>query len=88
MTREYHRSRPEGRHHRTKLRVLLVPKLRIGAAVPSSRILGHMLRISASEGFRHMRRVLAEEGIRTETRGRGKSKRIYVVAMPKRRAAA
>ena len=84
----YHRSRPEGRMHRTRIRVLLLPTLSVGCRIPSAIRLGYWLRISPSEGYRHMRRVLAEAGIATETRGVGRGRRIYVVDIPAWRAAA
>lgn len=77
----YHRSRPEGRHHRTTLRVLVVPKLALGRPVPTGKLLARLLRIAESEAARHMRRVLEEDGIATETRGLGRARRIYVVNM-------
>jgi len=43
----YLRSRPEGRVHRTKIRVVLVPQLWEGCQVPSSGWLGWWLRIEA-----------------------------------------
>jgi hypothetical protein len=84
----YRRSRPEGRVHRTKIRVLIVPRLAPGRPVPSCGLLARFLRIDPSEAWRHLRRVLDEDGISTETRGQGRARRIYVVALPERRAAA
>lgn len=88
MHRHYVRSRPEGRQHRTKLRVLVLPTLRVGQPVPTSTFLGHWLRLNPSEAWRHMRRVLAEDGYVTATHGGGRAKRVYVVEIPAMRAAA
>ena len=88
MTTIYLRSRPEGRLHRARLRAWVLPGLVVGAAVPSGPELSRLLCIHPSEAFRHMQRVLAEDGVRIETRGRGKCKRLWVVAMPEWRAAA
>lgn len=84
----YQRSKPEGRHHRTKIRVLLLPRLGVGDVLPTSTWLGHWLGIHVSEAGRHLRRVLAEDGIATETTGRGKAQRVTITAIPERRMAA
>lgn len=84
----YHRSRPEGLRHRTKLRVLVLPTLRVGQPVPTSTFLGHWLKINPSEAWRHFRRVLAEDGYVTVTRGLGRARRVYVVEIPALKVAA
>jgi DNA-binding transcriptional regulator YhcF (GntR family) len=77
MPSKYHRNRPEGLAHRAKLRRWIVPRLRPGCRIPSSRWLGRFLGVSGSQGYWHMRRVLHEAGVITEIRGR----RIYVIAL-------
>lgn len=84
----YVRNKRQGIRHRTKLRVLVLPTLRLGQPVPTGRFLGHWLGINESEAHRHMRRVLAEDGYGTETRGLGRARRVYVVEIPAMRAAA
>jgi hypothetical protein len=88
MSVTYHRQKPQGRHHRTRIRVLLLPTLRVGQPIPSADWLGNWLKIAPSEAYRHMRRVLAEDGIATETRGTGYRRRIYVTSIQNWRDAA
>ena len=83
-----HPGMPRGIAHRARLRAVVLPKLRIGSTVPSSRFLGWLLGISGSEGYWHMRRVLAEAGIVTETRGAGRGRRVFVVSIPSMEVAA
>ena len=82
------RGMPAGIAHRARLRAMVLPKLREGACVPSSRFLGWFLGISGSEGYWHMRRVLAEAGIVTETKGTGRGRRVFVVSIPSMEVAA
>jgi len=84
----YHRNQPRGLAHRTKLRALVLPRLRPGAMVPSGPELSRLLGIHQSEAYRHMRRVLAEAGIVTETRGAGRGRRVFVVSIPSMEVAA
>lgn len=84
----YVRNKRQGLRHRTVLRVLVLPTLRVGQPVPCSKLLARLLRIAPSEAWRHMRRVLDEDGIRTETRGSYGDRRCYVVEIPVMRAAA
>ena len=86
--RKVSRGRPEGRAHRARLRILVLPTLHLGQPVPTARTLGWLLRINQSEAWRHMRRALAEAGIATETRGMGRGKRVYVVSIPSQEIAA
>lgn len=82
----YPHSRPEGRVHRDRLRRLIVPRLYVGARVPSGIFLGRILGIDPSNACRHMRMVLAEAGVEVEQRRERSIWRLYVTAM--RRAAA
>ena len=82
------RGRPEGIVHRSRILSWVLPGLRVGGVVPSVCLLSYRLGISKSEAHRHRRRALEEAGVVTEVRGRGKGRRLYVVALPERRAAA
>lgn len=84
----YVRNKRQGLRHRTKLRVLVLPTLRVGQPVPTGRFLGHWLKINESEAWRHFRRVLAEDGYITATRGLGRARRVYVVEIPALKVAA
>lgn len=88
MSQGYRRNKPQGLAHRAILRALVLPHLALGAAVPTGKELARLLRIHESEAHRHMRRVLDEEGITTEARGAYGHRRVWVVGMPERRAAA
>ena len=77
----YVRNRPEGLRHRALIRRWILPKLHPGCRVPSANWMARFLGISSSEGGRQIRRALDEAGIATETRGVGRGRRIYVVAI-------
>jgi hypothetical protein len=85
MTHQYHRSKPEGRIHRARLRQLVLPTLRVGSRLPKLVCLAALLGIHESEASRHLHRMLAEAGIATETRGRAG---IFVVSLQEWREAA
>lgn len=76
------RARPEGLLHRARIKSLLLPRLVPGARLPSTPMLSFWLGISQQEAHRHRTRALAELGVQTETRGKGRAKRTYVVAVP------
>lgn len=63
------RGRPEGIRHRAELRRLVVPRLFIGATVPTSKFLAKVLGIQSSEALRHMKIVLAEDGFDVRRQG-------------------
>jgi DNA-binding transcriptional regulator YhcF (GntR family) len=77
----YSHSRPEGRLHRAKIERWILPRLTPGCRVPSANWMARFLGISSSEGGRQIRRALDEAGVVTETRGVGRGRRIYVVAL-------
>jgi hypothetical protein len=81
MVTLYSHSRPEGRSHRDKIARWILPRLTPGCRVPSANWMARFLGISSSEGGRQIRRALTEAGIATETRGVGRGRRIYVVAL-------
>ena len=84
MVTSYSHSRPEGRSHRDKIARWILPRLTPGCRVPSANWMARFLGISSSEGGRQIRRALNEAQIVTETRGVGRGRRIYVVALGER----
>ena len=70
-----------GEAHRAKLRALIVPRLYVGARIPTAKFIARILGIDESRAGKHMRRVLVEAGIRTETRRVDTGCRVFVVGM-------
>lgn len=88
-TIRYFRERAEGRQHRAWLRAHILPRLYLGARVPSGQFLGRILSIDGSSAGKHMRQVLREAGIRTEQRYVTEGGcRVYVVEIPALQVAA
>lgn len=88
MSRKYHRNRTEGLAHRAKLRAFLLPRLTVGARLPSSSLLALWLGCCQQQAQYHLRRVLDEDGIGTCCRGNGAGGRLYITSLPEWRDAA
>lgn len=73
-------NRQHGHEQRARIRALL-PALRVGLALPSGGWLGWKLGVDQSSARRHLHRMLDEAGIATETRGKGRAQRVYIVAI-------
>lgn len=88
MTIELNDQAAIGEAHRARLRALIVPRLYVGARIPRAKFLAGILGIDEGRAGKHMRRVLDEDGIATELRRVDTGCRVFVTALPERRAAA